>query len=110
MPIEDVLDQILKEVQALREQRPSMEEERLLSAKEAAKILGVSPGFLYLHGKEFPFTVTLNQEVQKKQRLGFSKVGIQKWLARQLKIQEARCATNPRMMTAAQRLRKGEVN
>lgn len=108
MSIEETLDQILKEVQSLKGQTTA-EEERLLSAKEAAKILGVSPGFLYMHGKEFPFTVTLNQEVQKKQRLGFSKVGIQKWLARQLKIQEARCTTNPRMMTAA-RFKKGEVN
>jgi len=52
------------------------EGDRLLDAKEAAKILSVSPSWLYRYGKRLPFTRKLAPRV-----LRFSAQGIQKYLA-----------------------------
>ena len=50
--------------------------DKLLDAEEAAKILSVSPDWLYRHGSRLPFTRKLAPRV-----LRFSYQGIQKYLA-----------------------------
>ncbi len=51
-------------------------EDRLLDAEEAAKLLFVSPDWLYRNAKKLPFTRKLGPKM-----LRFSTQGIQKWLA-----------------------------
>ena len=51
-------------------------EDRFLDAEEAAKILSVSPDWLYRHAKKLPFTRKLGPKM-----LRFSNLGIQKYLA-----------------------------
>ena len=52
------------------------DEDHLLDAEEAAKILSVSPDWLYRHAKKLPFTRKLGPKM-----LRFSYQGIQKYLA-----------------------------
>ena len=49
--------------------------DKLLDAQQAAKMLSVSPDWLYRHGKELPFARKLGHKM-----LRFSYLGIQKWL------------------------------
>jgi predicted DNA-binding transcriptional regulator AlpA len=61
--------------------------DRLLTAKEAAPLVGVSPDWLYDHAGEIPFAVRLPMAKKKKTgetktHLRFSAHGIQKWIAR----------------------------
>ena len=51
------------------------EDDRLLDAEEAAKVLSVSSDWLYRHAKRLPFTRKLGPKM-----LRFSSQGIQKWL------------------------------
>ena len=51
-------------------------EERLLDAKEAARLLSVSEDWLYLHAKRLPFSRKLAPRV-----LRFSLQGLLKWTA-----------------------------
>ncbi len=51
-------------------------EDRLLDAEEAAKLLSVSPDWLYRNAKKLPFTRKLGHKM-----LRFSYQGILKWLA-----------------------------
>ena len=51
-------------------------EERLLSAEQAAQMMGVSPDWLYRHAKKLPFTRKLGPKI-----LRFSYQGLLKWLA-----------------------------
>ena len=51
------------------------EEDRLLDAQEASKLLCVSSDWLYRHGKKLPFTRKLGPKM-----LRFSSQGIQKYL------------------------------
>lgn len=51
-------------------------EDRLLDAEEAARLLCVSPDWLYRHAKKLPFTRKLGPKM-----LRFSSLGIQKYLA-----------------------------
>jgi predicted DNA-binding transcriptional regulator AlpA len=50
--------------------------ERLLTAKEAAPILGVTPHWLYRHAKKLPFTRRLSRKV-----LRFSESGIRRYMS-----------------------------
>jgi predicted DNA-binding transcriptional regulator AlpA len=52
------------------------DEDRLLDAEEAAKLLSVSVVWLYRNAKRLPFTRKLGHKM-----LRFSSVGIQKYLA-----------------------------
>jgi predicted DNA-binding transcriptional regulator AlpA len=52
------------------------DEERLLTADEAAKMLSTSPDWLYRHAKKLPFTRKLGPKM-----LRFSHQGMVKWLA-----------------------------
>jgi predicted DNA-binding transcriptional regulator AlpA len=51
--------------------------DRLLTAKETAKLLGVSPKYIYEHADEYPFTRRLG-----KKTLRFSAQGIERFLAK----------------------------
>ncbi|MGH7774321.1 MAG: helix-turn-helix transcriptional regulator [Candidatus Binatia bacterium] len=70
-----ILKPIVKEAveQALNGHR---DEDRLLDAEEAAKLLGMSRYWLYRHAQKLPFTRKLGPK-----NLRFSYQGIQKWLA-----------------------------
>ena len=52
------------------------EEDRLMDAEEASKVLAVSSDWLYRHAKRLPFTRKLGPKM-----LRFSSQGIQKYLA-----------------------------
>ena len=51
------------------------EKDRLLTAQEAAKILSVSPDWLYRNTRKLPFTRRLGPKM-----LRFSRLGIEKWI------------------------------
>jgi predicted DNA-binding transcriptional regulator AlpA len=51
--------------------------DRLLTAKETAKLLGVSPKYIYEHADDYPFTRRLG-----KKTLRFSAQGIERFLAK----------------------------
>lgn len=55
--------------------RPA-EEDRLLSASEAAGLLGISPATLYREADRYPFTV------REGRRLRFSQAGLRSYLRR----------------------------
>ena len=48
----------------------------LLTAKEAAALMGVSPRWLYRHAAKLPFTRRINRK-----NLRFSEAGLRRWLA-----------------------------
>lgn len=52
------------------------ERENLLTAEQAAPILGVTPRWLYRHSKKLPFARHLSRKV-----LRFSETGLRKWQA-----------------------------
>ena len=56
--------------------REASQQDRLLDAEEAARILSVSVEWLYRNAKRLPFTRKLGHKM-----LRFSSVGIQKYLA-----------------------------
>lgn len=70
-----ILKPIVKEAvqEALNGHR---DEDRLLDAEQAAKMLSVSPDWLYRNAKRLPFTRKLGSKM-----LRFSSQGIQKYLA-----------------------------
>jgi len=53
-----------------------LEDDRLLTADEAAPLLGVTPHWLYRHWKQLPFARRLSRRT-----LRFSEVGLRKWQA-----------------------------
>lgn len=57
----------------------SVSEDRLVKAKEAAKLLGYSEDYLYRHAGEFPFTRRMPSS-GKRMNLRFSLVGIQDFM------------------------------
>lgn len=65
---------IRQEIQAMVSS--TREEDRLLTTEEAAKILSVSPDWLYRKASHLPFTRKLGPKM-----LRFSSQGIQKYLA-----------------------------
>ena len=78
-PLAEALAAILKPIvkEAVQEAiNGHREEERLLDAEEAARILSVSADWLYRHAKRLPFTRKLGSKM-----LRFSYQGILKWLA-----------------------------
>ena len=78
-PFEPFFDQfrqfLREEIRALNAGSNMQEEERLLNAEEAAKILNVSSDWLYRNAKKLPFTRKLGPKM-----LRFSHQGIMKWL------------------------------
>ena len=54
----------------------SVQDERLIDAEEAAKLLSLSPDWLYRNSKKLPFTRKLGPKM-----LRFSYQGIVKWLS-----------------------------
>jgi predicted DNA-binding transcriptional regulator AlpA len=77
--IESVLESLLRRI--VREEitaivKEMSEQDRLLDAEEAAKVLGVSPEWLYRNAKRLPFSNKLGHKM-----LRFSCIGIQKYLA-----------------------------
>ncbi|OGA02879.1 MAG: hypothetical protein A3I00_05835 [Betaproteobacteria bacterium RIFCSPLOWO2_02_FULL_64_12] len=55
---------------------PAPTDDRLLTADEAAAILGVTPTWLYRHAKTLPYTRRLSRKV-----LRFSEAGLRRWQA-----------------------------
>ena len=56
--------------------RDEKESDRLLTAEEAARMLSVSPDWLYRNVRKLPFSRKLGPKM-----LRFSKLGIEKWIA-----------------------------
>lgn len=75
--IREELTAIVKEAvgEAMKAGRNGSVEERLLDADEAAKILSVSPEWLYQNRKRLPFTRKLGHKL-----LRFSYVGMLRWI------------------------------
>ena len=73
---EEIRQLVREEICALNAGSHMQEEERLLNAEEAAKILNVSSDWLYRHAKKLPFTRKVGPKM-----LRFSHKGIVKWLA-----------------------------
>jgi predicted DNA-binding transcriptional regulator AlpA len=72
---ESVLRRVIRqELEALR--RSNRDDDRLLTAEEAAKILSVSPDWLYRNSKRLPFTKKIHHKM-----IRFSLQGIQKYIA-----------------------------
>jgi predicted DNA-binding transcriptional regulator AlpA len=65
-----------EEIQQALSSQSRVEDDRLLTAEEAAKAIGVSSDWLYRHSKQLPFTRKLGPKM-----LRFSWQGIQKYLA-----------------------------
>ncbi len=83
--IEDTIRQIIREeIAALKPQ--AKDDDRLLSAEQAAELLQVTPTFVYTHAKDYPFTVYLTNG--EKKTIRFSHNRLQKWIEVQLKMQE----------------------
>jgi predicted DNA-binding transcriptional regulator AlpA len=68
--------QVVTEVVNSALTKPQSNEDRLLTAEEAAQMLTVSPDWLYRNAKKLPFTRKLGPKM-----LRFSNQGIKKWLA-----------------------------
>jgi predicted DNA-binding transcriptional regulator AlpA len=58
---------------------PPQEQDKLLTADEAAQVLGVKPRWLYGHASTLPFTVRLPNRAVR-----FSERGIATWLAKRM--------------------------
>ena len=82
--IEDALRQIIREEFAALKfpQRDTPEEDQLLTASEAAKLLHVSERWLYKHASKLPYAVRLSETVVR-----FSRNKIQTEIRRKLKMQ-----------------------
>jgi predicted DNA-binding transcriptional regulator AlpA len=79
-PLETALEGLLRriireEIQGLKSELNG-QEDRLLDAEQASKLLGMSRYWLYRHAKKLPFTRKLGPK-----NLRFSYQGIQKYLA-----------------------------
>ena len=72
--IEAIVESVVKKL-ATSNEHPEPEE-RLLSAEQAAQMMGVSPDWLYRQAKKLPFTRKLGPKM-----LRFSYLGMLKWLA-----------------------------
>ena len=78
-PLAEALAAILRPIirQAVQEaMNGHREEDRLLDAEEASRLLSVSSDWLYRHSRKLPFTRKLGAKM-----LRFSSQGIQKYLA-----------------------------
>jgi hypothetical protein len=73
-----LLARLLSTVDRQVRREESMIEEKLLTAEQAALILGVTPRWLYGHAKKLPFARRLSPKV-----LRFSESGLRKWQGRQ---------------------------
>lgn len=76
-----VLTAMLTEVRSEGPQKPSaappeVEDDRALSAAQAAAMIGVSPQWLYRHTRTLPFTRKLSRK-----KTVYSEAGIRRWLA-----------------------------
>lgn len=82
--IEDALRQIIREELAALTfpPRDAPEEDQLLAASEAAKLLHVSERWLYKHASKLPYAVRLSETVVR-----FSRNKIQTEIRRKLKMQ-----------------------
>jgi predicted DNA-binding transcriptional regulator AlpA len=82
--IDHVLRQIIREELAALQfpQRDAPEEDQLLTASEAAKLLHVSERWLYKHASRLPYAVRLSETVVR-----FSRNKIQAEIRRRLKMQ-----------------------
>ena len=74
-PFFDEMRRIVRE-EVTQLAREASQQDRLLDAEEAARILSVSVEWLYRNSKRLPFTRKLGHKM-----LRFSSVGIQKYLA-----------------------------
>ena len=74
-PFFDELRKIVRE-EVTQLAREASQQDRLLDAEEAARLLSVSEDWLYRHAKKLPFTRKLGPKM-----LRFSSIGIQKYLA-----------------------------
>ena len=73
--LEAIRQAVREEVQSVGAKSQS-NDDRLLTADEAAQMLAVSPDWLYRNAKKLPFTRKLGPKM-----LRFSNQGIKKWLA-----------------------------
>jgi predicted DNA-binding transcriptional regulator AlpA len=82
--IEDALRQIIREELAALKipQRDAPEEDQLLTAGEAGKLLNVSERWLYKHASKLPYAVRLSETVVR-----FSRNKIHAEIRRKLKMQ-----------------------
>lgn len=82
--IEDALRQIIREELAALKipQHDAPQEDKLLTATEAAKLLHVSERWLYKHASKLPYAVRLSETVVR-----FSRNKIQAEIRRKLKMQ-----------------------
>ncbi len=83
--LEDTLRQIIREeLAALRfgNGKPPPEDDELLTAGEAAKMLKVSRGYLYKYAETLPYAVRLNNNT-----IRFSRLKIQAEIRRKLQMQ-----------------------
>lgn len=76
--IETALEQLLRrvireEVQNIRSE--SKDPDNLITAEEAARLLAVSPDWLYRHAKQLPFTRKIHHKM-----IRFSYLGLQKYM------------------------------
>jgi predicted DNA-binding transcriptional regulator AlpA len=86
MSLEDILRGIIREeLAALKFTGRIPEEDKLITATEAAKLLHVSPRWLYAHASELPYAVRLSETV-----IRFSWNKIQSEIQRRLKMQSVR--------------------
>ena len=74
--LEGLLRRIIREEIQVFKAELNGQQDRLLDAEEASKLLGMSRHWLYRHGKKLPFTRKLGPK-----NLRFSYQGIQKYLA-----------------------------
>jgi len=81
--INDVLRQIIREELAALQfpQRNALEEDQLLTASQAAKLLHVSERWLYKYASKLPYAVRLSETVVR-----FSRNKIQAEIRRKLKM------------------------
>ncbi len=73
LPREALLDALSSPAAPPKDEKP----DRLLTVREAAHRLGVSPRFVYNHAGQFPFTRRLSPKAVR-----FSERGLEQWLAR----------------------------
>jgi predicted DNA-binding transcriptional regulator AlpA len=73
--LSDEIRRIIREEVNSAGTKPESNEERLLTADEAAEMLSVSPDWLYRHAKKLPFARKLAPKM-----LRFSHKGMTKWL------------------------------
>lgn len=80
-PLESALEELLRrivreEIRAAMGELNGQGEDRMLGAKEAARLLGVERGWLYKRHAKLPFAVKIHHRM-----LRFSSMGIQRYIA-----------------------------